>query len=107
MRIDGKHFAQDFTNGSFEIEISVPRKRHPICKAQFGFYESYYQNDMGSIHASEKLYQSFRKESIEVALSNVQIIVQREENDEIHALYGTGNYCLSPEYLKFQVASHV
>ena len=42
-----------------------------------------------------------KKESIEVALSNIQKIIQREENDKICPLYGTGNYCLSPEYRKF------
>ena len=67
----------------------------------------YYQNDIESIHASEKRYQNFKKESIEVALSNIQKIMQSEENDKIHALYGAGNYCLSTEYQKFKVASHV
>ena len=58
----------------------------------------YYQNDIESIHASEKHYQNFEKESVEVALINIQKIIQREENDKIRALYGTGNYCPSPEY---------
>ena len=35
----------------------------------------YYQNDIESIHASEKRYQNFKKESIEVALSNIQKII--------------------------------
>ena len=42
-----------------------------------------------------------------MALTNIQKIIQREENDEIHVLYRAGNYCLSLEYRKFQVASHV
>ena len=63
----------------------------------------YYQNDEESIHASEKRYQNFKKESFEVAISNIQKIIQRKENDKI---YGADNYCLSPEYRKFQVASH-
>ena len=42
-----------------------------------------------------------------MALGNIHKITQREENDEIRALYGARNYCLSPEYWKFQVASHV
>ena len=42
-----------------------------------------------------------------MALGKIQKIIQREENDEIRALCGAGNYCLSPEYQKFQVASHV
>ena len=42
-----------------------------------------------------------------MALSNIQKIIQCEENDEIRALYRAGNYCLPPEYQKFQVASQV
>ena len=49
----------------------------------------------------KKQYQNFKKESIEVALSNIQKIIQREENDEIYALYGAGNYCLFPVYQNF------
>ena len=49
----------------------------------------------------KKRYQKFEKESIEVALSNIQKIIQREENDEIYALYGAGNYCLCPAYQNF------
>ena len=67
----------------------------------------YYQNDIEFIHASEKCYQNFKRESIEVALSIIQKIIQREENDKIRALYGAGNYCLSPKYWTFQVGSHV
>ena len=36
----------------------------------------YYQNDIESIHATEKRYQNFKKESIEVALNNIQKIIQ-------------------------------
>ena len=57
-----------------------------------------YQNDIKSIHEIEKRYHNFKKESIDVALSNIQKIIQCQENDEIYALYGAGNYCLSPEY---------
>ena len=42
-----------------------------------------------------------------MALTNIQKIIQREENDEIRVLYRPGNYCSSLEYRKFQVAGHV
>ena len=67
----------------------------------------YYQNDIESIYASEKHYQNFKKESIDVALSESPKIIQCEKNDKIRALYVAGNYCLSPKYQKFHVASHV
>ena len=37
----------------------------------------YYQNDTESIHETEKRYQNFKKESIVVALSKIQKIIQR------------------------------
>ena len=95
-RIYGKHFAQDFTNGSFEKE--------GICSSKAS------SNLQGSIRILRAFiikmmirYQNFKKESFEVAISNIQKIIQRKENDKI---YGADNYCLSPEYRKFQVASH-
>ena len=39
--------------------------------------------------------------------SNIQKIIQYEENDEISTPYGTDNYCMSLEYRKLQVATHV
>ena len=53
----------------------------------------YYQNGTESIHATKKRSQDFKKESIEVALSNIQKIIQRKENDKTRARYGAGNYC--------------
>ena len=48
----------------------------------------YYQNGIESIHAIEKCYKNFKKESTEVAFSNIQKIIQREENDEIRVSMG-------------------
>ena len=87
---------------SLFLETVIQSARLNLDSASF-----YYQKDIESIHASEKHYQNFKKESIEVALSNIEKIIQRKENYKIRALYGAGNYCLSPEYQKLQVASHV
>ena len=65
----------------------------------------YYQNDIESIHAVEKRKQCFKKASIATALSNIQSIVKRE--DEIRALYGTGNYVLALEFKRFRLLSHI
>ena len=63
----------------------------------------YYLNDIESIHAVEKRKQCFKKESIATALSNIQPIVKREEEEgEIRALYGTENYVLAPEFKSFK-----
>ena len=109
MRIDGKHFSRDFTNGSFEIESLCFLKASSNLQGSIRILRAglYYQNDIESIHAPEKCYQNFKKEIIEVALRNTQKIIHRVENDEIRALSGSGDYCLSLKYRKFQVASHV
>ena len=67
----------------------------------------YYQNDIESIHAVEERKKCFKKENIATALSNIQSIVKREEEDEIHGLYGTGNYVLAPEFKSFRVLGHI
>ena len=66
----------------------------------------YYQNDIESLHAVEKRKQNFKKEDIVTAMSNIQSIIKREDNEEIRAIYGAGNYVLAPEFKKFQVLSH-
>ena len=67
----------------------------------------YYQNDIESQHAAEKRNQQFKKESISAAVANLHTMVKREENDEVRAVYGAGNYVLSNPYKKFQVQSHI
>ena len=67
----------------------------------------YYQNDIESIHASEKRYQNFKKESIEVALSKSPKIIQREKmTKSVLSMWQVTIACL-PKYQKFQAASHV
>ena len=67
----------------------------------------FYQNDIESLHAKQKQSQNFKRETVTAAISNIQNIIQREQNDEIRAIYGAGNYVLSPEYKKFQGPSHM
>ena len=52
------------------------------------------------MHAVEKRNQHFRKEKIEIAASTLHALVQREENDEIRAIYGAGSSLLSLSYQK-------
>ena len=72
-----------------------------------GINDLYYQNDIASKHAAEKRNQHFRKESILAAVSNLHVMIKREENDKVRAIYGAGNYVLSSQYKNFQVQSHV
>ena len=65
----------------------------------------FYQNDIESIHHIEKLSQCFKKQSIVDVTRNLRDLALRQENDEIRAIYGAGNYSLSTEYSNFKVDS--
>ena len=58
----------------------------------------YYQNDVESLHASEKRIQLFKKGSVLEAVATIETLIQREEYDEEMALYGGGNHVLSMQY---------
>ena len=62
--------------------------------------------DIESLHALEKREQCFKRSKILQAVTHLQDIVIREQNDEIRAINGAGNYVLSPEDKKFQIPSH-
>ena len=63
----------------------------------------FHQNDIQSLHHIEKLSQCFKKRSIVEVTQNLRDLALRQENDEIRAIYGAGNYSLSTEYLNFKV----
>ena len=58
----------------------------------------YYQNDIESKHAVEKRIQHFKGKKLPDALETIETLFEREESDEILALYGNGNYVLAPAY---------
>ena len=65
----------------------------------------FYQNDIESIHHIEKLSQCFKKQSIVHVTRNLRDLALRQENNEIRAIYGAGNYSLSTEYSTFKIDS--
>ena len=58
----------------------------------------YYQNDIESKHAVQKRIQYFQGKTLTDALETIKALIEREESDEIMALYGNGNYVLSSAY---------
>ena len=58
----------------------------------------YYQSNVESLHAIEKLIHCFGKRSVLDALDTIRILITREENDEILALKGFGKHMLSQTY---------
>ena len=53
----------------------------------------YYQNDIESMHSVEK--KKFKMEDIITTLHNLQNIIQREEDDEVRAIYQSGKRLIS------------
>ena len=58
----------------------------------------FYRNDIESVHAVEKLIQCFKMGIVLEAVNTIKILIEREENEEVLALYGGGRYVLSQEY---------
>ena len=70
------------------------------------------------MHAVERRNQHFRKEKIKIVVSNLHALVKRErererqtdrqtDRNEIRAIYGAGNYIISPSYQRFKAQSHI
>ena len=88
-----KHRKEKFENGV-------------IASAQDGsnVFGMFYQNDIESLHLNEKKKCFQKKSAVEAARSS-QGLMESQENDEVRAIYGAGNYMLATPYSKFQVES--
>ena len=65
----------------------------------------YYQNDVESLHHVEKMNQNFEKKTVEEAIGNIQKLSDRQDSEEVRAIYGAGNYVLSAAYKQYFVPS--
>ena len=61
----------------------------------------YYQNDVESLHHVEKMNQNFEKKTVEEAIGNIQKLSDRQDSEEVRAIYGAGNYVFSTAYKQF------
>ena len=57
----------------------------------------FYQNDIESLNAAQKRIQCFKSQDVLGAVQTMEKLIQREENDEVMAIYG-GSYVLSQDY---------
>ena len=65
----------------------------------------FYQNDIESQHFVEKKKQSFSKLSVVDVIVSLEEMVNRQDQEEVRALYGAGSYEISKEYRRFLVDS--
>ena len=64
-----------------------------------------YQNDVESQHAVEKCIQNHKKEDILVVIKSLERLSDRQDTEEVNALYGAGSYTVNEPYKKFLVQS--
>ena len=67
----------------------------------------YFQNDVEPMYFLEKLNQDFKKESTTIAIESLSQIPERQNLEEIRAIFHGGRYVLSQQYKKFSVKSSV
>ena len=67
----------------------------------------YYQNDVESLHSVEKCIQEYTKEDVITVIQNLSKLCDRQDVEEIRALYGSGSYVLTQQYSKFKVDTKI
>ena len=65
----------------------------------------YYQNDVEYQHAVEKCIQNYKKGDILVVIKNLERLSDRQDTEEVRALYGAGSCTVNKPYKKFLVQS--
>ena len=73
------------------------------ARTNTNFQGLFYNNGIESQHFIEKKEQSFKKEDIAEVAETLKRIVERQQNDEIRRLYGSGPYHLAEPYKKFAI----
>ena len=64
-----------------------------------------YNNSIECQHHLEKKEQSFKKEAMEDAIKTFKPLVERQQDEEVRAIYRSGPYRLNDRYKKFEVDS--
>ena len=121
--------ADAFNKEDFEVKLaSLQEKWNSFCPEFFGWFKKkrsdffvesviqsaregsdvhglYYQNDVESLHHVEKMNQNFEKKTVKEAIGNIQKLSDRQDSEQVRAIYGAGNYVLSAAYKQFFVPS--
>ena len=65
----------------------------------------YYNNTIEAQHFRQKTEQSFKAGIISEIVGTLKTLIERQQNDDVRALYGSRPYHLSQSYRRFQVDS--
>ena len=72
-------------------------------RKESNIYGLYYNNDIESMHFKEKTEQCHKLESSVDVINASKKIIERQQHDEVRAIYGSGPYKLNNEYNKFSI----
>ena len=76
-----------------------------MCKKEYHVYGLFYNNSIECQHYLEKKEQYFRKGTVEDVIKTFKSLVERQQDEEVRAIYRSGPYRLSDCYQKFEVDS--
>ena len=65
----------------------------------------HYQNDIESQHAVQKCILEYKNRDITTVIKNLQRLSDRQDAEEVRALYGAVNYSIAGPYKRFRVQS--
>ena len=60
--------------------------------------ELYFQNDVESRDHVGKMNQNFVRKSVKEVIENIQKLSERQDSEELRALFGAGSHVLSETY---------
>ena len=66
----------------------------------------YHQNDEESHHAVKQFIQNYKKEDVIVVLKNLEQLSDRQDTEEVRALYGVESFTVDEPYKTFLVHSN-
>ena len=105
-----------FSKEDFEVKrASLQEKWNWLCPEFFGWFKKkrsdffvesviqsarersdvrglYYQNDVESLHTLKRWIKISRKKAVKEAIGNIQKLSNRQDSEEIRAIYGAGSY---------------
>ena len=61
----------------------------------------YYQNDIESQGTVQKCIQEYKKKDVATVINNLQRLSDREDAEEVRALYGVGSYSVAGPFKRF------
>ena len=73
------------------------------ARKDLNVYGLYYNNNIEWMHFKEKPEQCHKLGSLVDVINTLKKIIERQQDGEVHAIYGSGSYKVNNEYNKFSI----